>query len=143
MNIAGKNVESKAKINAPVDEGVLRGSINSRYDDKAQRVTITAGGGPRGVFYAPYVEFGTKTKGKVPAGYQQFANQYRGIRKGKFADLKRNIAEWARKKGIPEEAVFPISMQIARRGVPARPFLIPAFESERTQLLNRLKRVLK
>jgi HK97 gp10 family phage protein len=146
LNKTGANVESQAKIKAPVNDGLLRASIQSAYATMQDlMVTIKAGGATTGglVNYAPYVEFGTKKKVRVPAGYQQLASQYKGGTGKKFADLQRAIARWANKKGIAEEAVFPIAMSIARHGIPAQPFLIPAFEGEKNKLVQRLKKVAK
>ena len=146
LNKTGLDVESKAKQFAPVSDGLLRASIQSAYATLTDlMVTIKAGGQTTGglVNYAPYVEFGTKKKVKVPSGYQQLASQYKGGTGKKFADLQRAIARWAHKKGIPEEAVFPISMSIAKNGIPAQPFLIPAFEGEKNKLVQRLKKVAK
>ena len=55
--------------------------------------------------YAPYVEFGARPH---------------------FPPLDA-IREWCRVKGIPESAAYPIARAIARRGLPERPFLYPAF----------------
>lgn len=145
IQYTARDVEARAKLNTPVNEGRLRASIDVAYDPSTLTAVIKAGGsGAKGqVNYAPYVEFGTKTKVRVPSGYAQFASQYKGIRGGTFADLQRNIAQWAKAKGIPEEAVFPIAMSIAKKGIPAQPFLIPAFEGQRQNLIKRLKRVFK
>ena len=146
LNKTGLDVESKAKQFAPVSDGLLRASIQSAYATLTDlMVTIKAGGQTTGglVNYAPYVEFGTKKKVKVPSGYQQLASQYKGGTGKKFADLQRSIARWANKKGIAKEAVFPIAMSIAKNGIPAQPFLIPAFEGEKNKLVQRLKKVAK
>ena len=145
IQYTARDVEARAKLNTPVNEGRLRASIDVAYDPSTLTAVVKAGGsGAKGqVNYAPYIEFGTKTKVRVPAGYARFASQYKGIRGGTFAELQRNIAQWAKSKGIPEEAVFPIAMNIAKKGIPAQPFLIPAFEGERQNLIKKLKRIFK
>ena len=143
LGYAGLNVESQAKVNAPVNLGRLRSSIQHDLDRKNLSVSIKAGGAsPKGdLFYAPFVEFGTKRKVRVPAGYSQFAAQYKGSRRGNFQQLLKAIAQWVKDKRIDPEATFPIALSIAKNGIRAQPFLIPAFERERQPLLQRLKKI--
>ena len=147
LNYTGLKVQSEAKLKAPSNDGRLRASIGTINATMTDLTTAVVAGGESPnegmVNYAPYVEFGTKKKVRVPAGYEQLARQYKGKTGKKFADLKSAIARWADKKGIPEEAVFPIAMSIAKNGVPAQPFLIPAFEGEKNKLIQRLKKVAK
>src|SRR5262245_3364065 len=67
--------------------------------------------------YAPFVEMGTRPH---------------------FPPLDA-IREWCRVRGIPESAAFPIARQIARRGLPERPFLFPAFYQGMRQHANRVR----
>jgi len=143
LGVAGLNVESQAKVNTPVNLGRLRSSIQQNLDAKNMQVNIKAGGtSPRGdLFYAPFVEFGTKGKVRVPAGYAQFAYQYKGSRTGTFIELLSSITQWVADKGIDPDAAFPIAMSIAKNGIRAQPYLIPAFEREAPQLVRRLKKI--
>ena len=133
------NIESGAKQNITtqaVDTSRLRSSIVSELDQSKPSANVHTN-----VFYAPYVEFGTKRKVRVPAGYSKFAEQFKGSRGGSFQQLLKAIAKWVKRKGIDPKAVFPIALSIAKNGIQARPFLIPAFESERQPLLQRLKKI--
>jgi hypothetical protein len=67
--------------------------------------------------YAPYVEMGTRPH---------------------FPPLDA-IREWCRVRGIPESAAFPIARQIARRGLPERPFLFPAMYVGMRNHVNRVR----
>jgi hypothetical protein len=50
--------------------------------------------------YAPYIEFGTGGKVTIPAGYEQFASQFKGSKGGTFAQLlKAPLIEWVKSKG--------------------------------------------
>ena len=54
-----ENIEAQAKELCPVDDGELRDSINTRYDDKnfEHEGYVYAG-----ALYAPYVELGTRNR---------------------------------------------------------------------------------
>jgi HK97 gp10 family phage protein len=134
-------VERGAKMEAPVNQGRLRSDIQkdvtvSKNDTVVNAVVFNT------VKYAPYVEFGTKGKVNVPEELRDHARTFQGGGGGGFDILLENIADWAKKKGIPEGAVFPIAMKIARFGVKPQPYLFPAFEKERPILINKLMEIL-
>jgi len=64
------------------------------------------------VNYGPFVEFGTKSKVEIPQGLEEYASQ------------------------------FKTSTDGATGGVPARPFLFPAFEQERPKIIQNLENLL-
>lgn len=130
-------IESQAKRNAPTGaSNRLKTSIDVR-GSKLTREVYTD------VKYAPYVEFGTKSKVDIPPGLEGYAMQFKGSGGGSFKDFEKSIKRWAQLKGIPEEAVYPIMMSILHNGIKAQPFLFPAFFAEQPQLLKRLKKVLR
>ena len=129
-------IESQAKRNAPTGaSNRLKTSIDVR-GSKLTREVFTD------VKYAPYMEFGTKSKVEIPPGLEGYAMQFKGGG-GSFEDFEASIKRWAQLKGIPDEAVYPIMMSILHKGVKAQPFLFPAFFAEQPQLLKRLKKVLR
>jgi hypothetical protein len=67
--------------------------------------------------YAPYVELGARPH---------------------FPPLAA-IREWCRVRGIPERAAYPICLAIARRGLPERPFLYPAFLQGMRDHVNKVR----
>lgn len=129
------NIERSAKNNVPSDEGILRASITQETRGLEREVFSSS-------MYAPYVEFGTKKKVSVPAGLEGYAQQFRGER-GTFGDLVSNIEGWVRRKGIDEEAIYPIAISIAVNGVSARPFLFPAAEQERERYRKAIEEIFK
>ena len=134
---SARNIERKAKTNAP--SGVsnrLKTSIDVRGSGLSREVYTD-------VRYAPYVEFGTKSKVEIPPGLEGYAMQFKGKKGGSYEDLEKNIKRWAHLKGIPEEAVYPIIKSILHKGTKAQPFLFPAFFAEQPQLLKRLKGVFR
>jgi HK97 gp10 family phage protein len=142
MNLTAIAVEKKAKrnltLNRTSNTGDLRSSIHTsraNKDDLVSTVYVEAN-------YAPYVEFGTKTKVEVPNGLESYAAQFRG-KGGSFEQLEQNISAWAKNRGIPQKNVKFIAMKIARFGVKAQPFLFPAWESERPKLEKAVKELLQ
>lgn len=125
--------------NKTVDTGVLRSKLRIQFADpkikqpNANVHSLTD--------YAPFVEFGTKSKVDVPAELKNYAMQFKGSKQGTFKDLLKNIERWAYRKGLPTEAVFPIALKIAREGTSAKPFLYPAFVMNTKKLKKILNKI--
>ena len=132
-----EDVEFNAINNAPVDMGGLRQSIHKEMTNEGFSFMIVVD-----KEYGAYIEFGTKSKVSIPAGLEDYANQFKGSKGGGFDVLLENIKEWCKRHGIPDEAAFPIAMNIARNGIKARPFLFPAYEKGGIDLANELKKSL-
>lgn len=94
MNEASNAWVNGAVRDAPTYDGKLRGSIGSQKKGYLW-YSVSAN-----VFYAPYIEFGTKKKAKIPSDLQQVASQFKGGKGGSFKDLLRVIAKWVKKNGI-------------------------------------------
>ena len=92
-------VESHAKENAPVDTGRLRASIASRVEQTQATISPS-------VFYAPYVEFGTRPHWPPMAALQP----------------------WAQRHGFPpgSPGAFLIARAISRHGTKPHPYMQPA-----------------
>jgi|GEM_PF-1170303 len=73
--------------------------------------------------YGPYVEYGTKPH------FPPF--------KGPDAE---GLERWARKHGF--DSVWPICLAIAKRGLPARPFLFPAWLAVKDKFWKRIREIL-
>lgn len=69
--------------------------------------------------YGPYVEFGTRKH---------------------FPPLDA-LEGWAKRHGF--DSAWPICKAIAERGLPARPFLLPAFLMVKDKFWKRIKRILE
>jgi HK97 gp10 family phage protein len=155
----GLNTTNTAKRYAPVDEGRLRESIG--FTQNNLEVTINVN-----VDYAAYLEFGTKSFAEayvatLPPDWQTFAAQYRGPAGGSFHELVMRITEWVKRKGFAAErtasgakskslssiaaqnsAAYAIALSIVRKGIRPHPYLAPAFEQSKIELINHLKRQL-
>jgi HK97 gp10 family phage protein len=135
-----RRIERDADARAPKDTSFLRNSIRGEFDKNTLKGQVEAG-----MEYAAFVEFGTGSKVKVPAGLESYANEFRGRKlssQGK-ASFKKNLEAWMKRKGIDEKYLFPIMMKILRVGVEPKPFLFPAFHAEAPKLVERIKRAIK
>jgi len=75
VNASALAIQSKARRAVPVDNGILRNSIQLKEINKGDKIMYTVGSALK---YAPYVEFGTGGEVIVPAGYEDFAIQFKG-----------------------------------------------------------------
>jgi HK97 gp10 family phage protein len=130
MAASAINIERSAKRLAPGNLGKLRQSINHDTGNSLFKSVFST------VEYAPYVEFGTRGKARIPAGFEAFAAQYKG--KGAKGAWKA-IEFWIKRKGIDPKLTFVIFRSIMRNGISPQPFMIPAYEKEKPALLKRLK----
>lgn len=151
-------IEKDAKRNAPVNIGTLRQSIHgeSTLNGMTGKVTVDAS-------YGAYVEFGTGGKVKIPAGYEDFAAQFKGKSGGSLEDFIRALTLWVKRKGLAgtysvktsrrlgsksakqsqdEKLARFLAIKILKNGIRPQPFLIPAYEDEKPKLFNRLKKLL-
>lgn len=120
MEIKAQEVRTKAVQKAPVDTGLVRAGIDVEGKDLRWVIYTVAE-------YAGYVEFGTKGKVSIPPEMKEEADKFRGD-KGTYAEFKQAIDEWMRRKGIPEDALWPIMAKIMGQGIEPQPFMWPAFQ---------------
>lgn len=101
LNAWAINVATKAKQNAPTDEGHLKGAINPDYVKGELRAGVTVA-----VNYAAYIEFGTRKfaasyVSSLPSDWQTFAAEFKGRSGGgDYFDFLNNILDWVIRKGI-------------------------------------------
>lgn len=135
IEISANKVRNEAIKRVPVDQGYLRNSINVEGRDMLWIVYASAG-------YAAYQEFGTKTKVEIPAEMQEVASQFKGkkLSEGKF---KEAIADWMRRKGIPEEALWPIMAKLMSVGVNPQPFMYPGFKQGTKNLQRDIDEIIQ
>ena len=70
---------------------------------------------------------GTSLTGRVGPSVQYGLYVERGRLPNKPPPPKRALRGWARRHGIPESALYVVARAIGRRGIKARPFLVPAY----------------
>ncbi len=133
----GQNVTSDAQRLVPKNEGRLVQNIRNEVTNL--EVSIQAN-----TDYAAFIEFGTKSfaaayVATLPQDWQSFAAQFRGAGGGPFSELLMKITKWVKLKGLPEKAAYPIALKIIRKGIKAQPYLFPAFEKNKLELIKHLK----
>jgi HK97 gp10 family phage protein len=75
VNASALAIQSKARRDVVVDNGILRNSIQLKEVNTGDKIMYTVGSRLK---YAPYVEFGTGGTVNVPSGYEDFAIQFKG-----------------------------------------------------------------
>lgn len=128
-------MSSKAVNQAPSDTGTLRNSAYVEFDKQAILAEVGFNSS-----YAAFMEFGTKSKVQVPAGWEDIASEFRNQKFNNLVDFEEAITAWVRRNGIEESAVYPIMMKILRIGVEPQPFLYPAFISSTKDLMNNINK---
>jgi len=106
-------VEGDARRNVRHDTRRLMNSITHRIRGRGTRLVGEVGPSVR---YGLYVE--------------------RGRPAGKKPPPRAALRGWARRHGIPESALFVVARAIGRKGIPPRPFLVPAFTKHADRIVR-------
>lgn len=123
------------------DRGTLLRSITYKKDsDLAYTVSANA-------FYAPFIEFGTKSKFNPYPGTEEFASQYKGATQSGSLKLIDAIKAWVKRKGIAsgkeaDKAAFLIARSIYRNGISPKPFFFKQIPIVRKNLNQKLTALL-
>jgi hypothetical protein len=126
------------------DTGRLYNSIQyAKEDNLSYKVFI-----PNDVYYAPYIEFGTKSKVKVEPGFEEVAQEFKGRKSNSSLTLIEAIRAWVLRKGIESEekkvnrAAYLIARSIYKNGINPKPFFFKQVAPARIKLMNRIKSIL-
>lgn len=143
-----------AQNNTVGSSALLSRSINATSQNQFNW-TVAAG-----VFYAPFIEFGTKGKTVIPAGFEDVAAQFKGYEGGKFPEFIESIKLWVKRKGIGvtynvktrrknrqtkdelDSIAYLIARSILRHGINPQPFFYKNVIPVRTQLEARVKAII-
>ncbi len=131
---AGKNWEGLAKRSAPKDQGKLAQQIRS-VDKGVMLTEIVAN-----VDYAAYVEWGTKTKVRVPSDIADYAAQFRGGRSS--GNAKEMIYAWMKRVGIPAQAQYIVFISIIVTGIRPHPYFFIQRPIVEKELFANIRRIL-
>lgn len=109
-------IQASARRAAAVDMGRLRSSIFVRFLDGGHSAEVGTD-----VEHGKFVESGRKPGSMPPLG---------------------PLKDWAKRVLGDEGAAFAVARKIAARGIPARPFLTPAYEREEPKFRARIQKIL-
>lgn len=98
-------IKGDARRTVPVFHGNLRKTIVIKTMNTNVRFQVLIGSRSK---YAMKIEMGYGGMSRLPS-----------IRK---------IREWVNFKGLPEAMAMPLAIKLKRKGSPAQPFLVPAFD---------------
>lgn len=157
IQLAAEEAKRNAVKEAPADTGKLR-----------QSVVVTKGEGVSSTvsvqtFYAPYMEFGTKKKARVPSELAAYAARFKGSRPSPTGlKLNEAIYAWVKRKGIggkmtksgrvsrsassqaqQKMAALFIARKIYRDGVEPHPFFFKNVFAARDKLIQRIIQLVK
>lgn len=134
------------------DRGTLAKSISAQQNSPFNWTVAV------GATYGAFVEFGTKGKARVPAGFEDVAARFKGF-KGNGGKLYDAIYQWVKRKGLTatysvktqrrtkskgedkrtQQIAFLIARSIYRYGITPKPFFYMQVTPVRNQLFERIK----
>ena len=135
------------------DRGTLAKSISAQQNSPFNWTVAV------GATYGAFVEFGTKGKARVPAGFEDVAAKFKGF-KGNGGKLYDAIYQWVKRKGLTatysvktkrrskftkseekrtQQIAFLIARSIYRYGITPKPFFYMQVTPVRNQLFERIK----
>lgn len=94
------------------------------------------------VYYAPFVEFGTGAKVKVPSEVSAYAAQFRGKKQGSFKDFVVKMRQWLKRKGYNEKLAFIAALNKIKNGSEPRPYFFDPYFKKRKNLIERINKVI-
>jgi len=133
---AAIQIELDAKRLAPKNFGKLAQSIShDKINSSNYKVTVNE-------FYGAYIEFGTGALVKVPPGFEEMANSFKGQKSGSFKDFIAAMTIWFNAKGYDTKNVWIACINKLNNGSEARPFLYPAWVKGKKDYESNLKKML-
>ena len=161
MNASALTIEKEAKRLAPGNFGKLRQSIKHNIGEPLMKSVYSELG------YAPYVEFGTKSKAMtnpIHKGFKAYAAQFKGKGDGDYGDLILSLLHYVKRKKLAGtykvkskrrvgnanqrldedlRVAERMAYFILKNGIKPQPFLIPAYLNEKPKLIKRIVQLLK
>jgi len=164
---AGANsIARDAKRMAPVNFGEVKNSIG------VEKITNYKFSIFANAYHAPYIEFGTRGKVKVPTEMQDVAAEIKARpKRGTWDDFVDNIFDWIQRKKIAatqivqiksgankgrfrkasglqqalyqRQLAFLIAKRIYKNGINPQPFMYPAFVKNRAKIVARIEEIIK
>ena len=126
--------EEKAKQDVPVDQGRLQSLITAKRVAEMTSETVSAAD------YSAYIEWGTKSRVRVPADISAYAQQFRGV--GSKGNAKEMIYAWMNRVGIPADKQWFVYISIVTKGIHPHPYFFIQRPFVQKQLFTDLEHML-
>jgi HK97 gp10 family phage protein len=143
-NLIRKTAIQNVEKNISATTGKLKGDM---YAEKIGPLRYEVG---NYVFYAPYIEFGTGGKVRVPEPLREVAAKVKSTqeKRGNFESMVGAIFEWGVRKGYlskndpkARQRARWWAIRILKNGIDPQPFLYPAFVASRKKIVERIRAV--
>ena len=133
VELSAAKWEDLAKSAAPVDQGFLQRNIKAvEVSELEWDVLVNQN-------YAPFVEFGTKSKVSIPAGLEGYAAEFKG--QGQGGNAKTFIYAWMNRVGIPVNLQWVTFISIIVHGIKPHPYLFPQQAIVEPEFLQHLQNI--
>lgn len=126
---------ANAKRAAPVDQGFLQNLISSHKTGVMEAETTSA------AEYSAWIEWGTKTRVRVPGDMQEYAAQFKGGGSG-AGNAKKMIFAWMERVGVPVQFRYPVFISIITKGIHPHPFFFIQVPLVQKQLDTNVQKIL-
>jgi hypothetical protein len=126
---------AKQAVSNHTDQGGLAGGISHKKNKPGDWEVVSA------KEYSAYMEWGTRSKVRVPAELTAYASQFKG--KTGETGAKAFIFAWAKRVGLPEDAWWPVFISIMRYGVSPHPFFFVQRPIVEKQFIEDLKQIIE
>lgn len=133
---SAQTIARNAQRRAPANHGALRRGITVNQLNEVSFEVVS------NQSYSAYIEFGTKGSVQIPTEFAEMAAQARGAGLKGSLSAREAIFKWCQAKGFPKNAWWPIYQKIMTRGISPTPFLIPSFEEENRNFIQRVQNIL-
>ena len=136
VNLAKRDLSSQGG-----DRGTLLRSITqSKIGDMSYEVSANT-------YYAPFIEFGTKSKFNPYPGTEEYASQFKSKKSSSGLKLIDVIKGWVTRKGIAkgkeaDKVAFLIARSIFKNGISPKPFFFKQVPIVREKLMANVIRIL-
>lgn len=128
-------VVRNAKRDAPKDQGILVNEITEfKVKDFSWRIVSGAG-------HSEWVEFGTRTKYRIPQGLEDYSREVVKEQKSSLG-AKEAIFAWCKRQGIEPQAWYPIYIAIMTKGIAPRPFFFKQVAVVEPVLIRNIQNVI-
>lgn len=153
------DIETGAITKVPVNMGQLKQGVFKRSLNRGLSFIVGSN-----TSYAPFVEFGTRSKLKIPPGYEKLAARFKNSGGGNFDEFLESIIDWVDKKKLTgtysiktkrrtgnkaannaeiKRVAYLIAMSILKKGINPQPFLIPSYEKGGDDMIKKLRELLE